>query len=181
MAAPVLEPPVQERVEPGIDVVDGVCVERDRGSLAAYYAGALSDYLGPHVRAHRLGAVLDSSGGGYKYLALDGGRLRIPDLSFVRREKLEGGLPARGWTPYPPDLVVEAVSPNDDAEAVHHKVQVWLDGGAALVWVLYPDSRQVVAHHPDRTSRTYSIGEELTGEDVVPGFTVPVAEIFAAP
>jgi Uma2 family endonuclease len=181
MTVVALDSAPRERLEPGLDLVDGVLVERDMGGFASFVAGALRDSLGPYVRSHRLGAVLDASGGGYQYPALDGGRLRIPDLSFIKRERLRNGLPERGWTGYPPDLVVEVVSPNDDAGEVHHKVQVWLDGGVPLVWVVYPDDQQVVVHHPDRTSQTLAVGEVLTGEEVVPGFTVALAEVFAAP
>ncbi|MFN0096761.1 MAG: Uma2 family endonuclease [Dehalococcoidia bacterium] len=181
MTVVVADRPPREHIEPGCDLVDGVLVERNVGGLASFYAGALRDFLGPFVRRARLGVVLDASGGGYQYPGLDGGRLRIPDLSFIRRDRLQDGLPARGWTPYAPDLVVEAISPNDLADDVHHKVQVWLDAGVPLVWVLYPDAHQVVAHHPDRTAQTYSVGDTLTAGDVVPGFAVAIADIFAAP
>jgi Uma2 family endonuclease len=180
MTVVALDSAPRERLEPGLDLVDGVLVERDMGSLADFYVMRLATRLGLFVDTHRIGAVLGSSAG-YQYPGLDGGRLRIPDLSFIRRERLAGGLPAPGWTGFAPDLVAEAVSPNDDAGDVHHKVQVWLGGGVPLVWVLYPLDQQVVAHRRDRTARTYSVGEELTGEDVVPGFTVALAEIFAAP
>ena len=180
MASAVMEAPVRERIEPAWDLVDGVLVERDMGNLADFYATRLLSHLSPYVDRERLG-VTQAMSAGYQYPALDHGRLRVPDLSFVRRDKLKDGLPAEGWADYPPDLVVEAVSRNDNAESVHHKSQVWLDGGVRLVWVLYPKERQIVVHHPDRTSRTYSVGEEITGEDVVPGFSVPLAAIFADP
>ena len=172
--------PARPRVEPGWDLVDGIWVERQMGNLANYYATTMSEHLAPYVRRNKLGVVHNSSAG-FQCAQLDGGRLRMPDLSFVGRAKLKEGRPAEGWDDYPPDLVVEVVSPNDDAQDVHRKAQMWLRGGVALVWVVWPREQQVVAHHPDGSAQTYSVGDAIDGEAVVPGFVLPLATLFADP
>lgn len=146
--------------------------------------GYTSDYVGAngitllnaHVKPANLGHVAGPNAG-YQYPALDSGRLKFPDVSFIAAGRMTGGLP-KGWASIPPDLVMEVVSPNDEADEVQQKVGQWLAGGVRLVWVVYPEAREVVVHHPDRHSQTLVLGEELTGEDVLPGFRVAVAELF---
>jgi Uma2 family endonuclease len=163
-------------IEPGFDMVDGVLVERDMGNESDSVGATFIAVLHPHVKAGRLGRVFGPNSG-YQYAALDNGRLKFPDVSVVLAERLAGGVP-KGWASFPPDLVVEVVSPNDEADEVQQKVGQWLAGGVRLVWVVYPEAREVVVHHPDRHSQTLVLGEELSGEDVVPGFRVAVSELF---
>ncbi|OAI43110.1 hypothetical protein AYO38_02755 [bacterium SCGC AG-212-C10] len=176
MAAPVRDPK-QTPVEPGWDNVDGVLVEKDMGAESDWIATEAIGFMRNFVGRGKLGRVF-GQGGGYQYPALDDGRLRFPDVSFVAAEKLPNGIPHRGWLTVPPDLVVEVCSPNDEAEEVQTKVRVWLEGGARLVWVIFPASRQIAVHRMDRTGKTLVDGDMLDGEDVLPGFTVPVGELL---
>jgi Uma2 family endonuclease len=166
----------QRGFEPGLDLVDGVLVTRNGGYACAHIATTLGWLLDVHARASGLGYVFGSNAG-YQYPALDNGRLKFPDVSVVLAERLTGGVP-KGWANFPPDLVIEVVSPNDQADELQQKVGQWLAGGVRLVWVVYTEAREVVVHHPDRHSQTLVLGEELSGEDVVPGFRVAVAELF---
>lgn len=164
------------KIEPGFDMVDGVLVERDMGYTSDYFGFRIGTFVNIHVLASNLGHVAGSNGG-FQYAALDNGRLKFPDVSFIAAERMAGGLP-KGWVTFPPDLVIEVVSPNDEADEVQQKVGQWLAGGVRLVWVVYPEAREVVVHHPDRHSQTLVLGEELGGEDVLPGFRVALSELF---
>ncbi len=82
--------------------------------------------------------------------------------------------------PYPPDLAVEVVSPGDRAEEVYGKVREYLDAGARLVWVVWPRHRAVTVYTLDGQVRERREGDALDGDDVLPGFRVRVAELFAA-
>ncbi len=168
--------PERVRIEPGWDLVDGVLVEKDMGNQSDFVAANVLSELWTYGKSTSLGRVF-GQGAGYQYPELDGGRLKFPDVSYVSKEK-HPGPPPKSWANFPPDLVVEVVSPNDEAEEVQAKVGMWLAGGVRLVWVAYPEAREIVVHHPDRTSRSYVIGEELTGEDVLPGFQLSVAAVF---
>ena len=77
-----------------------------------------------------------------------------------------------------PDLVLEVVSPNDKADEVDAKARVWLSAGVRLVWVVYPAGRYVQIWRANGDIEVRREGQELDGEDVVPGFTMLVAEIF---
>jgi Uma2 family endonuclease len=170
------EPKERTRIEPGWDMVDGVLVERDMGNESDFVGANFITLLNGTVKRGKLGRVFGSSAG-YKYPALDDGRLKFPDVSYVSNARLAGG-PPKSWADFPPDLVIEVVSPNDDAGEVQQKAKQWLAGGVRLLWVVYPESREVVVHHPDRSSQALTEGEELTGEDVLPGFRVAIADVF---
>jgi Uma2 family endonuclease len=170
------EAPTREQIEPGWDLIDGVPVERDMGVESDYYGARIIIYLGAATSPSREGFVFGSSAG-YKYPALAENRLRLPDVSFVRRERLPDG-PPRGWFEIPADLIVEVASPNDEAGALQGKVREWIDGGAKRVWVVYPDQREITVHYPDRTARTYGMGESVPGEEIIPGFSLSLDDLF---
>jgi Uma2 family endonuclease len=75
--------------------------------------------------------------------------------------------------------VVEVLSPSNTASETADRVLLYLEAGVRLVWIADPPRRIVVVHWPDRTSRTFVEGETLDGGDVLPGFSLPVADVFA--
>ena len=77
-----------------------------------------------------------------------------------------------------PDLIVEVVSSGDRPSAVADKVRMWLGAGVRLVWVVYPDSQTVTAHRTGQPEQRLAVSDTLEGWDVIPGFTLPIAEIF---
>lgn len=79
----------------------------------------------------------------------------------------------------PPVLAVEILSPNDTAEDMADKVREYLDAGVALVWEVSPFYETVIVHRPDARPALFNDQQELTAEPHLPGFRVPVAEIFA--
>ena len=84
----------------------------------------------------------------------------------------------RGWFAIPADLIVEVASPNDEAGDLQGKVREWIDGGAKRVWVVYPDQHEITVHFPDRTARTYGLGESVPGEEIIPGFSLSLDDLF---
>lgn len=143
------------------------------GAVVLRIAGPLWQY----VESERLGVVLAAETG--FRLETDPDTVRAPDVSFVRRDRLPAGsLPTAFWTGAP-DLAVEVLSPNDRVVEVDRKIADWLSAGASAVWVVNPRSQTIAIHRPDTTLRTLSVHDTLDGEDVVPGFRLPVADIFA--
>ena len=88
------------------------------------------------------------------------------------------GGPVRGHCRVVPELVIEVISPNDLATEVRCKVRDFLNAGIPLVWVVCPDSRDVAIYRADGTGALRKEGETLEGEDVLPGFSCPVAALF---
>ena len=85
-----------------------------------------------------------------------------------------------GYAEVPPDLVVEVVSPTDSVRGTNDKARMWLDAGVRLVWVIWPETRMTEVHRPAQSVTTLRETDTLTGEDILPQFTVPVADIFDA-
>ena len=133
--------------------------------------------LGNFVLEHNWGVV--GTEGGF-LLARDPDTVLAPDLVFIRLERLlsEGD---EGFVTIVPDLVVDVMSPSDTAPQLDDKGQRYLAAGVRLVWVVNPRRRSVTECAPDRTARIFVEGEVLSGGDVVPGFLLPVADIFAWP
>ena len=74
--------------------------------------------------------------------------------------------------------MLEVVSPNDLAWEVDMKVTEYLQAGVRLVWVFYPDTRTVWVSRADGQAARLGASETLSGADVLPGFTCPVADVF---
>ncbi|SRR5579884_2351614 len=134
--------------------------------------------LAEYVRAHNLGEVWGAETG--CLLARNPDIVRAADVAFVRREQLSGQPDDPGYWPGAPDLVVEVLSPSDRPGDVAEKVATWLRYGARLVVVVDPQRRTVVVHRPGQAPRTLTDADTLDGEDVVPGWSLPVRALFAA-
>jgi Uma2 family endonuclease len=119
--------------------------------------------------------VLDSSTG-YR---LPSGNVRSPDVSFVSAARLPAGdLPA-GFAEFAPDLAVEVLSPEDREREVLEKVGEYLGGGVRLVWVIDPEKGTAAVFRSLTDVRRIEPGTgALDGEDVVPGFSCPVADLL---
>ena len=104
--------------------------------------------------------------------------IRGPDVFFIRADRIPStGIPEGFWTIHP-DLAVEVVSPNETAEDVRENVRDYLAAGTPLVWVVYPRTREVVAHTPDGLAQTYDQDAILTAPTILPGFTCAVNSLF---
>lgn len=100
-----------------------------------------------------------------------------PDVAFVSRERAPEPWPD-GYVPVMPDLVIEVVSPNDRAGAIHDKTLRYLAAGTQQVWVVYPSS-QTVSVHTAAGSVTCGGDDVLPGGEVLPGLSLTVSAIFA--
>lgn len=109
-------------------------------------------------------------------LCRDPDTVRVPDLCFVRRDRLPDD--RRGYLAVLPDLVAEVVSFNDLAEDMQQRVSEWLEAGVRLVWVVFPNQQTVYAYRSITDVRVYTAADTLDGGDVLPGFTCAVASLF---
>lgn len=159
----------------GFELEDGIPVEVEMSATSAWVGGEIFGLLREAARA---------SGG----LALpqdtplhawpDRPRhFRKPDAMYYA----PGAMPL--W-PLPaaletaPSIAVEVISPNEPAVRVETKVREYLEAGVRLVWVVYPETRSVHVYRPGGSAAYLGPEDTLTGEDVLPGFAVPVASLF---
>jgi len=125
--------------------------------------------LGNHVLANRLGDVLGPCG---FILERDPDTVRAPDIAFVRRERT---IRTTTYFPGPPDLAIEVTAVSDKYCDVTEKIGDWLRAGASAVIVVVPELEMVAVH---RVGSSRSMSNILEVDDIVPGWTVPLAEIF---
>jgi Uma2 family endonuclease len=132
--------------------------------------------LGDYVESHQLGEVVTGEPG--FRLTTDPDTVRAPDVAFVCRERLDAVGEPRGYWPGAPDLAVEVISPNDLYTEVEEKVAEWLEHGCRLVFVANPRRRTVAVHRAGQPVRILGEDAVLDGEDVVPGWTLPVRALY---
>jgi Uma2 family endonuclease len=159
------------------ELVRGELIEMDwNGFEHGCIATLITFFIGNHVEECRLGAVTGPNCG-FQFES-DPDTVLAPDAAFVRAERLPPRDERIGYLKLAPDLVVEIISPQDLAGPMAAKINFYLAAGVQLVWVFYPGERTVTAYTPDRTARILSAEEMLDGGEVLPGFSVRVAEFF---
>ena len=159
------------------ELLAGRLVEMEpAGALHGVVAARIGQLLSNHVRAHRLGEVFGAETG--FQLESDPDTVRAPDASFVSRERVAAiGIPNEFW-PGPPDVAFEVTSPGDRRGEVESKTRSWLQAGARAVVVVDPRRRTAVVHRADGSSQVVPAGGSLELDDVLPGFSPPVDDLF---
>ena len=144
----------------------------DHGRFASRIDAALEN----HVSRHGLGVVTTAEAG--FQVAHDPDTVRAPDVAFVRAHRIPSG-GVKGFFQGAPDLAVEVVSPSDRASEVTAKVQDWLQAGCAMVWVVDPEHQTITVHQGPKDMTILGPGDTLVAGDLLPEFSMPVAEVFA--
>ncbi len=164
-----------------VELVEGEIVEMplpngEHGEVLAL----LTVKIGNYVLENGLGR-LATGDAGFVLERNPSGRdtVRGLDLAFISKAKAPAPLP-NTLLEYAPDLAVEVISPSNEAADIRLKIRQLLDAGTGLVWIVYPDLRIVDVHTLDGAT-TLNVADSLSGGDVLPGFEVPVREIFPAP
>jgi Uma2 family endonuclease len=158
------------------ELVDGEPIElTPAAGKSSRIGGRLYARLADHVEPNEVGWAFPAETG--FVLFPDRTTVRSPDAAVVRRDRLPE-LPD-SFVPLAPDLAVEVLSPSDRMAAALAKIAMYLDAGVHLVWLVDPASQTVTVFRPDATPAKLTVGDTLDGGEVLPGFMVPVAEIFA--
>ncbi len=110
-------------------------------------------------------------------LARDPDTVRIPDVAFVRHERLPPPL-VSGRAALPPDLAIEIRSPNDRPGELRRKLTDYFAAGVQLVWLVDPDEQTVEVWTPSGLDRRCTATETIDGGAVIPGFRCPIARFF---
>jgi Uma2 family endonuclease len=158
------------------ELVRGVLrVSEPPGGLHGWIAVRLAARLADHVERLGLGSVLVEAG----YVLQRGpDTVRGPDISFLSAARMPPERLPEHFISGAPDLAVEILSPSDRWSDVEEKLADYFGAGARLVWVVDPGARRVIVRYPDRPPRIVPTGDTLEGEDVVPGFALPLTELF---
>lgn len=160
------------------ELVDGRLVEKQMSFLANKTAGIITTCLTNFLKESGRGDVVPEQT--FQCFPHAPGLVRRPDISFISADRLSG-VPEEGHVPIPPDLAIEVVSPNDKIYELDEKLADYRLAGVTLVWVVNPKLRHVRVHRLDLTMSQLNDGDTLSGESVLPGFTVVVKELLPPP
>lgn len=161
-----------------LELVRGEIIEMaPTGGLHGLVTMELGRLIANYVCQHSLGVVAGAETG--FILTADPYTVRAPDIAFIARDRVPKPIPPRYFS-LAPDLAVEVVSPSDVAQDVRRKVIDFLQAGTRLVWVVYPETQMVDVYQPGQDVRVVDAQGTLQGEDVLPGFELPLRELFAA-
>jgi Uma2 family endonuclease len=132
----------------------------------------LDDYVTPR----RLGRVTVESG-----LVTERGpdTVRGPDVAYWSAERLPLDQEPEGYPDVAADLCVEILSPSDRPGKVREKVREYCVRGVRMVWLIDPEDRNVWVYRAPEEARVLHEGATLNGEDVLPGFSCRVTDLFA--
>jgi Uma2 family endonuclease len=157
------------------ELIDGVLVEKAIGLRESYLAIVLSTSLWNFVQLRNLGLVTGEAG----MMRLMAGLVRIPDVAFISWARLpDQCVPTEPVPDLAPDLAVEVLSAGNTPGEMARKRQDYFAAGVHLVWQVDPDTRTVeVFTAPDQSTVLHE-AQTLTGGTVLPGFTLPLQELF---
>jgi len=145
----------------------------DHGRVASRITFLVTGY----VDRNRLGEVFTADTG--FVLFQDPPTVRAPDVAFVSRDRLPSPEEFVGFGRLAPDFAVEIVSPSNTAAEILDKVEDYLEAGTRLVWVVEPRRRTVTEYRSRHEIRLLRERDAMDGHDVLPGFSLTVAELFA--
>ena len=164
--------------KPMPELVNGRLVRRPlTGQQSAAIGMKLAGRLLTYSETIHPGMVLGSEGS-FQIFPDDPNKVRIPDVSFTRLERLPDQKPVAGHGKIRPDLVAEIVSPNDRAEKLHLKIRDYVAAEIPLILVVYPLAREVEMISGVGPVIFLKEGDTIDGGDILPGFSCPVSVLF---
>lgn len=100
---------------------------------------------------------------------------RRPDVAFVSEKRVKK---TKGYIYASPDLAIEVISPTERPGPILKKLGEYLTYGVKQVWHVYPAKQEIIVYLPDGSNHTYPITDTVPGGDVLPGFSLPIADLF---
>jgi Uma2 family endonuclease len=161
------------------ELVDGELKEQHVSLLSSWVGGELYFRVRDFCRAHDTGEAWPADVGCQCFPDMPL-TVRRPDAMFICRERVPADWIEAGYLRIAPDLVAEVISPNDLAADLETKVAEYLSAGIQLVWIVDPEHRTVRIHRADGTVGWLREDNTLNGENVLPGFSCPVRDLFPA-
>jgi Uma2 family endonuclease len=156
------------------ELIDGEIVEKVASFTPSKIAMRIGHLFSTFLDQHDLGYVTGADG----TYVLSEAHSFMPDVGYISKISLPQEPEREVYGP--PDLAVEVKSPTDSKREMRLKVEDYLRFGTKMVWLVFPEERRVEVYEPDQDVLELDINGVLDGGDVLPGFTLPVREIFPA-
>jgi Uma2 family endonuclease len=163
---------------PTCDLIDGVLVEKAMGARESLLGMFLGRLILDHVEPDELGVVLGADG----FIRVEEGQLRAPDVTFIpwsafpNRELLED----EAFWSVAPALAVEVLGPGNTPAEIDRKLTELFAAGCKLAWVIDPATKTAKVYTSAKRFKELDAAGTLDGGKVLPGFKLPLADLFAA-
>jgi Uma2 family endonuclease len=157
------------------ELVDGKLVDKEMSFLASRTAGLIIQRLGEYVEKAGGGEVLPELT--FQCFPHDASLIRRPDIAYIQLDRA-ANIPDEGHVHIAPDIAIEVISPGDRINDFEDKLEDYRSAGIRLVWEVNPKFRYIRVHHADRKAVRLEEEDLLTGEDVLPGFSIHVKDLL---
>lgn len=153
-----------------------IYINMPTGTEGSFRNADLIMEVGLWNRQTKLGRVSDSNGG----YTLPDSSMRAPDLAWVSHERLAVVPPEdlKKFAHLCPDFVIELVSESDDLFHLKRKMNKYMANGVRLGWLIDPFNQQTLIYRPDREPEAKPFTDDLSGEDVLPGFMLQLSQLL---
>ena len=148
------------------------------GFLSSARAAAIITQIGNWIAAAGSGFVTGEAG----FFRTVGAGRRAPDVAWTSPERAAAAIAGdEGVGPLCPDFLVEILSPTDRLPTLQEKMEMWLEQGVRLAWLLDPHDNVAWIYRPGREPEQLDRPQTLSGENILPNLTVNLAQIWTAP
>ena len=157
------------------ELVNGNIIDKSLTEEQGLILSNIGAVIHGYARKNRSGRV----GFAVQYaIPTDSWNVRLPAIAYSTTRR---PLVTEGSVPAMPELAIEVQSPDDTVKAMREKATYYLANGAQVVWLIYPRKRVVEVYYANGEIDIFREGETLSGETLLPGFSLPVTDIFADP
>ncbi len=159
------------------ELIDGVLVEKPVGARESVLGAYINGLMWSFIKEDDLGVILGADG----LFWVDAEQLRAPDVTFFPWSAFpDEELPEETWWSVAPGLCVEVLSPSNTEREIERKLRELFGAGCQLAWIVDPETRTAKVHTSAKRFKLLDIRGTLDGGKVLPGFKLPLAELFAA-
>ncbi len=157
------------------ELINGEIVAVPSNPYVSYIAGQIFFFIRLFLEQHDLGRLTGEAAG---YIIQ--GNVYAPDVAYVSHKR-QAELPRKGFNPGPPDLAVEVISDptnGQEQQQLRRKIVVYLEAGV-VVWIVDAEARTIEVYTPGEPMQLLAIQDTLTVEKLLPGFQLPLADLFS--
>lgn len=157
------------------ELINGEIIEKmPSNAFASKIAGLILYFIQHFIRENRLDGHVTEGQGGF----IIAGQRIAPDVAYISAER-QPQLADEGYNPNPPELAVEVEHPTSEKSErrLRRKLSAYMTAGTIL-WVVYPSTKEVEVYIPGQPVQVIGIDGKLNGADILPGFTLPLKDIF---
>ena len=164
----------EENADKLFELIGGEIVEVPSNPFASEIGYNIGFPIKLFLRENNIAGHVTGEAGGF----VVAGERYAPDVAYISAKR-QPELAPEGYNPNPPELAVEVDYPSTLASQrkLRTKIASYLAAGT-LLWVIYPETKEVEVYAPGQSMHLFGIDDLLDGGDVLPGFKLPVKDIF---